>query len=65
VLPSWSSVNFHKHSHSNVALVPRVLRVVPLEVKAELVEEAVAWLDERWRGDVFVPDELLPLVAVA
>jgi hypothetical protein len=41
------------------------LRVVPLEVKAELVEEAVAWLDERWRGDVFVPDELLPLVAVA
>jgi hypothetical protein len=29
VLPSRSSVNFHKHSHSNVALVPRVLRVVP------------------------------------
>ena len=62
VLPSWSSVNFHKHSHSNVALVPRVLRVVPLEVKAELVEEAIGWLDEHWDGGVFVPNDLLPLV---
>jgi hypothetical protein len=41
--------------------VPRVLRVVPLEVRPELVAEAIAWLDERWRGGVFVPDELLPL----
>jgi hypothetical protein len=23
------------------------------------------WLDDHWRGGVFVPDELLPLVAVA
>ena len=63
VLPSWSSVNFHKHGNSNVALVPRVLRVLPPAVKAELVGEAIGWLDERWRGDVYVPDELLPLVA--
>jgi hypothetical protein len=34
-------------------------------VRAELVAEAIAWLDERWRGGVFVPDELLPLVAAA
>jgi hypothetical protein len=44
------------------SLVPRVLRVVPLEVRAELVDEAIGWLDEHWHGDVFVPNELLPLV---
>jgi hypothetical protein len=62
---TWSSVNFHKHAGKNVALVPRVLRVVPREVRAELVAAAFAWLHERWRGGVFVPDELLPLVAAA
>ena len=65
VLPVWRSQNFHKHAGKNVALAARVLRVVPLEVRAELVAEAIAWLDERWRGGVFVPDELLPLVAAA
>jgi uncharacterized protein YjeT (DUF2065 family) len=53
------------HRRSNVALVPRVLRVVPLEVRAEFVVAALAWLDGHRRGDVFVPEELLPLVAVA
>ena len=65
VVPVWSSTNFHEHDGKNVALPPRVLRVVPLEVRAELVEQAIAWLDERWRGGVFVPDELLPLVVAA
>jgi hypothetical protein len=65
VVPAWSSANFHKHGGKNVALAPRVLRVVPLEVRRELVAQAIAWLDERWRGGVFVPDELLPLVAAA
>jgi hypothetical protein len=37
--------------------------VVPLEVRAEVVEDAIAWLDEQWQGDVFVPDELLPLIS--
>jgi hypothetical protein len=49
----------------HIALAPRVLRVIPLEVRRELVEQAIAWLDERWKGGVFVPDELLPLVAAA
>ena len=65
VVPVWSSTNFHEHDGKNVALPPCVLRVVPLEVRAELVEQAIAWLDERWRGGVFVPDELLPLVVAA
>jgi hypothetical protein len=64
-MPSWSSVSFHKHGGSNVAVVPRVLRVVPREVRAELVAEAIRWLDEHWNGGVFVPDELLPAVEVA
>ena len=34
-------------------------------VRGELVEEAIGWLDESWRGKVFVPDEPLPLMAVA
>ena len=34
-------------------------------MKRERVEEAIAWLDERWRGGVFVLDELLPLVEPA
>jgi hypothetical protein len=42
-----------------------VLRVVPFGVRADLVQEAVTWLDEHWQGGVFVPDELLPLVGVA
>ena len=29
------------------------------------VDGAIGWLDDHWRGGVFVPDELLPLVAVA
>ena len=51
-------MSFHKHAHKNVALVPRVLRVVPIGV------QPIRWLDERWRGEPFVPNELLPLVTV-
>jgi hypothetical protein len=39
--------------------------VIPPEVRRELVEQAIEWLDEHWRGGVFVSDELLPLVAAA
>ncbi|MBA2707504.1 MAG: hypothetical protein H0U59_06850, partial [Gemmatimonadaceae bacterium] len=53
VMPSWSSVNFHKHNHTNVAVVPRVLRMVPGEVQGEIVERGIGWLDEHWRGDVY------------
>jgi hypothetical protein len=42
-----------------------VVRVVPPQVRLELVAVALAWLEQHWRGDVYVPDELLPLVAVA
>lgn len=31
---------------------------------AREVDRAIGWLDVNWRGGVFVPDELLPLVAV-
>ena len=61
VLPTWSSHNFHKHGHQNVAVVPRVLRVVPGWVKEERIQAAIEWLDGHWSGaGPFLPDELKP-----
>jgi hypothetical protein len=51
-----------KHGHSNVAVVPRVVRVVDPGVLDERVEAAVTWLEEQWRGEPYVPDDLLPNV---
>jgi hypothetical protein len=34
-------------------------------VRPEHVAVALAWLEQHWRGGVYVPDELLPLVSVA
>jgi hypothetical protein len=65
VMPSWHSANFHKHGHSNVAVVPRVVRVVDTRVQDERVEEAVGWLEAEWKGEPYVPDDLLPLVISA
>jgi hypothetical protein len=61
----WSSTTTHRHGRKNVALVPRVVRVVPKQVRPVLVAVALAWLEQHWRGGVYVPDELLPLVSVA
>lgn len=61
----WSSTAFHTHGRKRVALVARVVRVVPEQVRPELVAVALAWLDEHWRGGVFIPAELAPLVGVA
>ena len=59
VMPAWSSVNFHKHGHSNVAVVPRVVPIINPRVRSGQVERAVGWLDEQWVGEVFLPDELI------
>jgi hypothetical protein len=61
----WSSTTTHRHGRKNVSLVPRVVRVVPKQVRPVLVAVALAWLEQHWRGGVYVPDELLPLVSVA
>lgn len=56
------------HAHKgrrSAAFVPRMTRVPLYPVEQGDVENAIDWLDDRWRGDVYVPDELLPLVAVA
>ena len=58
-MPAWSSVNFHKHGRTNVAVVPRVFRVYPRGVRQARVNDAVAWLDAHWVGEPFVPDDLL------
>lgn len=64
VQPSWSSVNFHKHGQSNVAVVPRVLIVTRGGVSPEMVSAAVDWLEVHWRGAVFVPSELVSTESV-
>jgi hypothetical protein len=61
VLPSWHSANFHKHGHTNVAVV----RVLDPKVLDERVEAAVTWLDEQWHGEPYVPDDLLPTMTAA
>jgi hypothetical protein len=42
-----------------------MVRVPLYPVEQCHVDDAVVWLDDHWRGEVYVPDELLPLVAVA
>jgi len=42
-----------------------MVRVPLYPVPAGRVDEAVSWFEERWRGGVLVPEELLPLVAAA
>ena len=49
----------------SAAFVARIVRVPLYPVAARSVGDAVVWLDERWRGDVYVSDELLPLVSAA
>jgi hypothetical protein len=59
VMPAWHTANFHKHGHSNVAVVPRVVRVRRPEVRDAHVDEAVTWLEQQWSGELFLPDELM------
>ncbi len=56
----------HRHAHKKSAsFVARMVRVPLYPVEAIELEGAVTWIDEHWRGGVFVPDELLPLVTAA
>ena len=57
----------HRHGRHGKAsaFVPRMVRVPLYPVAPGSIEDVSAWLEERWRGGVFVPDELLPLVSVA
>ena len=56
------------HSHAgrkSTAFVARMVRVPLYPVEQRDVDGAIVWLDEHWRGGVFVPDELLALVTAA
>jgi len=60
VVPSWYSGGyFHKHGNSNVAIVPKVVSVIHKDVRSNHVGRAIAWLEEQWIGEPFLPDELL------
>jgi hypothetical protein len=60
-LPSWSTVSYHQHGRTIVAVVPRVIRIVHPNVHQTHVDAAIAWIDNHWRGVAFLPDELIPL----
>ena len=56
------------HTHQNrksATFIARMTRVPLYPVRPRDVDDAIVWLDDHWHGGVFVPDELLPLVAVA
>jgi hypothetical protein len=56
----------HRHTgRKSAAFVPRMTRVPLYPVEQHDVDDAIGWLHDHWRGGVFVPDELMPLVAVA
>jgi hypothetical protein len=56
----------HRHSHGkSAAFVARMTRVPLYPVEQRDVDGALVWLDDHWRGEPYVPEELLPLVAVA
>jgi hypothetical protein len=63
IIPTTRSANFHKHGHSNVAIVPKMVRVTHADVREPVVADAVDWLEAHWQGPLFIPDELLPVVA--
>lgn len=46
-------------------VVVRMVRVPLYPVEQGDVDGALVWLEEHWRGDVYVPNELLPLVSAA
>jgi hypothetical protein len=58
----------HRHGpgRKSAAYVARMVRVPLFPVEPRHVDEAVAWLDERWRDPgPYLPNELLPLVSAA
>jgi hypothetical protein len=54
-----------QQNRKGTACVARMTRVPLYPVEQRDVDDAIMWLDDHWRGGVFVPDVLLPLVAVA
>lgn len=67
VRPSALVGELHRHPPrgKSAAFVARMVRVPLYPVEQREVDGAITWLDENWRGGVFVPDELLPLVSAA
>src|SRR5262245_13848962 len=55
----------HTHGRRLVVLAARMIRVPLYPVEQTDLDAAVSWLDEHWHGGMFLPDELLELVAVA
>ena len=61
--PTWVTLSFHQHGRQHVPLVPRAIRQVNPVVDRVQVQDAFAWLEDRWLGEVYLPDELAHLAA--
>lgn len=57
--PPWTDAPFHKHGRRHVPFIPGITRVVSLAVNTDRVAEGIAWLDEHWHGEPFIPDDLM------
>jgi hypothetical protein len=62
IYPAAKVGDLHKHGQKAIALVPRVMRQ-HLPVSKRVVDKAIAWLEQSFVGEPFVPDDLLALVA--
>lgn len=51
-----------KHGSDRVKLQPVVKRVVSAAVEPVIVVLAIQWLEERWAGGVFVPEDVQAIV---
>ena len=55
--------DIHRHGQKTVALVPKMVKRVSKAVDPTKVEIAVTWIDGAFKGEPFIPDDLLPLAA--
>jgi hypothetical protein len=58
-------IAFLHGNRKTATFIARMTRVPLYPDEQRDVDGAICWLDEHRRGEPYVPDELLPLVAVA
>ena len=61
--PPHLGPDFHRHGGKTVSLVLRPVRRISQAIRPECVEQAVAWIDDHFRGEPFVPDDVLAVMA--
>jgi hypothetical protein len=60
--PPHAGPDFHRHGRRVVSTVVRPVRIVSGEVDEKLVERALDWLCEHWRGDASLPQDRVAIL---